>query len=307
MLPVRRDLDRGAELLRLLVDVEALLVRPRELAEQTHGGAAVHGVEVAAILGLGGVGEAEADEVLAHDHLVLAVDDVERVVVDRALAEGPAALVEVALLLHLQDAPVALVGADLELVVLAVLAQVLAAHAVDEEDLGGLEVADERRRAVRAADGVLAAHAAALVGRAVVVGRVADHRVLGARRMLELEPLGAEALGLRDGDAGALEAVGPEPDRIGRDGEVQEAGLLRAALAHPAGLAVREAREEGAGVAHLVAVVEVVDRHFTVEEDRLLHHLQTEGLDVEVVVLLGTADAERQMVGASDRALGRGV
>ena len=175
------------------------------------------------------------------------------------------------------------------------------------EHLGGVEVTDERRGAVGAADGVLAADAAALVGDAVVVGRVADHRVLGARRMLELESLGAEALGLGDGDAGALEAVGPEADRVGRDGQVEEARLLRAALAHPTCLAVREAREERARVAHLVAVVEVVDRHLTVEEDRLLHHLQTEGLDVEVVVLLGTADAERQMVGASDRALGRGV
>ena len=139
-----------------LVDVEALLVRPGELGQEAHGGAAVHGVEVAAVLGLGGVGEAEAHEVLAHDHLVLAVHDVERVVVDRALAEGPAALVEVALDLQLDDAPVALVGADLELVVLAVLAEVLAAQAVLQEDPGRVDVADEGRRAVRAADRVLA-------------------------------------------------------------------------------------------------------------------------------------------------------
>src|SRR5262249_52025635 len=153
-----------------------------------------------------------------------------------------------------------------------------------------------------AVDADLGAHA---VGRVVGVARVgldADQLVGDAARVREADALLAEAREDLVLDALLVEAVGPEADRVGRDRQHQRLGLVRAALAHPAGLPVRERRQQRARVADLVAVVEVVDRDLAVEEDGLLHALQAEQPDVEVVVLLRSAYAEGQVVGTANRA-----
>jgi hypothetical protein len=86
-------------------------------------------------------------------------------------------------------------------------------HALAQEVVHRLGLAHRRRAAVGAADRVLGGHAAALVGHAVVVD--GHERVRNAARMRELEPAGAEALGLRDLEAGVAQAVGPEAERGG--------------------------------------------------------------------------------------------
>ena len=98
-----------------------------------------------------------------------------------------------------------------------------------------------------------------------------------------------------------VEAVGPVADRLGGHREVDRLRLVGPALAHPARLAVRERGQDRARVADPVGVVEVVDRDLAVEEHGLLDALQAERADVEVVVLLRAADAERQVVGSADR------
>jgi hypothetical protein len=92
------------------------------------------------------------DEPVLDHLLVVGVVDVEGLVVDRALAEGPRALRELGLLDELEDAPVALVGADRELVVLALRAGLRAAHALGDEEGLQLGLAHRARRAVGAAD-----------------------------------------------------------------------------------------------------------------------------------------------------------
>ena len=88
-----------------------------------------------------------------------------------------------------------------------------------------------------------------------------------------------------------------------RDREHERLQLVGAALAHPAGLAVGEGRQQRARVADPVAVVEVVDRDLAVEEHGLLDAPEAEQPDVEVVVLLRASDAEGQVVGTADRSL----
>ena len=118
--------------------------------------------------------------------------------------------------------------------------------------------------------------------------------------MAEEEALGPEALDALVVDAVLVEAVGPVADGVDRDREEQDLGLVGAALAHPARLAVGKGRQQRARVAGAVAVVEVVDRDLPVEQDRLLDAPQPQQADVEVIVLLGAADAEREVVGTAD-------
>ena len=98
VLPVRRDAHVGAELLLGLVDEEALLRVGGELEQRAARRAEVDGVEVAAVLDVGDVGVAEADDPVLDRGLRLGGVDVEGVVVDRALAERPRPLREVGLL-----------------------------------------------------------------------------------------------------------------------------------------------------------------------------------------------------------------
>ena len=86
-----------------LVDREALRRRVRELEQRAAGRAAVDGEEVAAVLDVGDVGEAEADDPVLELGLALGGARVEGVVVDRALAERPGALRQVGLLDELED------------------------------------------------------------------------------------------------------------------------------------------------------------------------------------------------------------
>ena len=110
VLPVRRDAHVRAELVLGLVDREALRRRVGELEQRAARRAQVDAEEVAAVLDVGDVGVAEADDVVLDAQLVLGRADVERVVVDRALAEVPRALRQVGLLDELEDLAVAVAG-----------------------------------------------------------------------------------------------------------------------------------------------------------------------------------------------------
>src|SRR5947199_260047 len=79
------------------------------------------------------LGEAQADDPVLDVLLVLGRDDVERLMVDRALAEVPGALRELRLLDELEHAAVALLVADPEPGVRAFGAEQLAAHALGDE------------------------------------------------------------------------------------------------------------------------------------------------------------------------------
>src|SRR4051794_13219118 len=103
VLPVRRDAHVRAELVGRLVDREALRRRVGELEQRAAGRAAVDGEEVAAVLDVRDVREPEADDVVLELLLVLGRAGVERVVVDRALAELPRALRELRLLDELEQ------------------------------------------------------------------------------------------------------------------------------------------------------------------------------------------------------------
>jgi hypothetical protein len=92
----------------------------------------------------------------------------------------------------------------------------------------------------------------------------------------EEQALGAEALASFGLQALVREAVGPEPDRVDRHGQVDRLGLVGPALAHPAGLPVGERGQNCARVAQTVAVIEVVDGDLAVEQDGLLHAFQAE-------------------------------
>jgi hypothetical protein len=187
--------------------------------------------------------------------------------------------------------------------VLALRAGLRAAHPLGDEE--GLQVglAHRARGPVRAADGDVGGHAVGLVGRARVVVGDAHDLVRDAARMREADTLLAEAGDDLVLDPLLVEAVDPEPGRVGRDREHEGLELVGAALAHPPGLAVGERGQQRARVALPVAVVEVVDRDLAVEEDGLLDAPETEQPDVEVVVLLRPSDAEGQVVGTADRAL----
>src|SRR6185312_14800390 len=116
----------------------------------------------------------------------------------------------------------------------------------------------------------------------------------------EEQALGAEALDALVLDAVLLEAVRPVADGVDGNREEEGLGLVGAALAHPAGLAVGEGGEQRARIARAVAVVEVIDRDLAVEQDRLLDAAQPQQADMEVIVLLGATDTEREVVGTAD-------
>ena len=194
---------------------------------------------------------------------------------------------------------------ELVLVVRALGGDRLGVERLAQEVVHRLGLAHAGGRAVGAADRVLGGHVAAAVGLARVLARLPHDLVRDAARVRELQPLGAEALDL---PARSMPAVGqpvrPVADRLRRHGDVDRLRLVGPALAHPARLAVREGGEDRARVPHAVRVVEVVDRDLAVEEHGLLDALQAERADVEVVVLLRAADAERQVMAAADRSPG---
>ena len=130
--------------------------------------------------------------------------------------------------------------------------------------------------------------------------RIADDRVVDPTRVREAQPLGAEQLGVLVLDIELVQTIGPEADRARRNRQVEDLQLVRAALAHPPSLAVREGGQQRARVTEATAVVEMVDRDFPVEQHRLLDALQAKQPHVEVVVLLRAADAERQVMGATN-------
>src|SRR3954468_11847679 len=129
VLPVRRDAHVRAELVGGLVDREALRRRVGELEQRAAGRAAVDREEVAAVLDVRDVGEPEPDDPVLELGLALGRARVPGVVMDRALAEVPRALRQVGLLDELDDPPVAVVRADLVLVVGTVRAELAGAHA----------------------------------------------------------------------------------------------------------------------------------------------------------------------------------
>jgi hypothetical protein len=160
--------------------------------------------------------------------------------VDRPLAEGPRALLEVGLLHELDQA--AAVDADPVLVVRALGAEVLGAHAAAQELVHRPRLADRGGGAVGASDRVLERHVAAVPGLAVVLLGLADDAVRDAAGMREVEALGSEALALLDRDSGRAQAVRPVADRVGGDGDPDGPELVGPAPAHPSRLAVRERR-----------------------------------------------------------------
>ena len=178
----------------------------------------------------------------------------------------------------------------------------LAAHALGDEEAHRVGLADRGRRAVGAADRVLGGHdrrrkgsRSSGFGSATIWYSIPQGWRKNSRSVPNRSP----------GSCGieySRQAIGPEADRADRHRQVQRLGLVGAALAHPAGLAVRERRQQRARVAEAVAVVQVVDRDLAVEQHGLLDALESEHAHVEVVVLLGAADAERQVVGTADEA-----
>src|SRR5450755_17032 len=92
LLPVRWDAHMRAQLVLGLVDKEPLGRRVGELDQRPAGAAHVDRVEVAAILDVGDIGEAEADDPVLDRRLVLGGDRIQRMVMDRSLAELPRAL-----------------------------------------------------------------------------------------------------------------------------------------------------------------------------------------------------------------------
>src|SRR6185437_14157701 len=275
VLPMGRDAHVRAQLRRGLVDEESLRRPVGELHQQAAGAAAVHGEEVAAVLGLRDIGEAQADDVVLDHLLVLGGADVKGLVVDGALAEVPGALMQVGLLHQLQDAAEAVGLADPVLVVLAFVAERLAVHALDDEVVHRALLGHRGRRAKGAADGVLGGHMQ-VVGLARVGVGIGHQRVLDPAWVAEEEALGAAALDALVLDAVLLEAIGPVADGVHGDREQEGLGLVGAALAHPARLAVGEGGQQRARVARAVAVVEVIDRDLAVEQDRLLDAPQTQ-------------------------------
>ena len=219
--------------------------------------------------------------------------------VDRALAEVPRALRQIGLLDELEDLAVAAPGQPV-LVMRTLGGDVLGVEGLAQEVVHRLGLADGGRTTPGAADRVLGRHVATAVGLALVLLGLADHLVRDAARMGELEALGPEAFDLSDLDAGVGQAIAPEADRLGGNGEVDRLRLVGPALAHPTRLAVRERGQDGARVADAVGVVQVVDRDLAVEEHRLLDALEAQRADVEVVVLLRAADTEGQVVRAFD-------
>ena len=183
-------------------------------------------------------------------------------------------------------------------VVLVLLAEVRAPPVLCE---GGreVEVVGGDDDAVRAPDRVLLRHRAVLERSAVVVGR-ADELVLDAAGVLEVESPLAEAFDLGDVEAVLGQAVAPVRQRGLGDRQHQDLRLVGALAPDPARLAHREAGDERRLVAHVVAVVEVQDRSVAVVQRGLLHTLQAEDLRVEVVVLLSSTHAERDVVVALD-------
>src|SRR5262249_32310352 len=151
-----------------------------------------------------------------HAQLVLGRPDIEGVVVDRALAEAPRTLLEARLLDELEHAAVA-VALDLVLVVGAFGRDLLAVERLAQELVHRAGLTDARRRAAGAADRVPGGHVAAPVGLARALAGLPHDLVRDAAGMRELEPLGAEALGLVDRQAGVVEPVRPVADRLRRD------------------------------------------------------------------------------------------
>ena len=164
--------------------------------------------------------------------------------VDRALAEVPGALRQIGLLDELDHPPVALVGPDPILVVGSIGGNKLAAHALDEKEVHLADLVNRGRRAVGAPDRGLPGDPCPLVRHAVVGLGVGDHHVLDAARMLESQPVGVEQLKPLDLQTVGGQSLRPEVQPADRDRQVQTLGLVGATRAHPASLAVGEARQQ---------------------------------------------------------------
>ena len=161
--------------------------------------------------------------------------------------------------------------------------------------MGVVEIANRDRDPVRAVDAVLHGDGALRV-RCPGVALDRDELVRDPARVREAEHRLAEALAPRRGEAVVTEALLPEVDRSRADRERERLDLTAPASRDPSGLPHREARDEGALLARVVAVVKMEDRRVPVVERRLLDALHAEDLRVEVIVLLRVADVERDVV-----------
>ncbi|MCY1236306.1 hypothetical protein D9M72_489540 [compost metagenome] len=188
-----------------------------------------------------------------------------------------------------------------EAVVRARLAGVVEVQRLLHEDDGFIDLAQRQRDAVHAADRDLRRNVVRDAGRACVV--VGGHEIeLDAAGVLEALALLAEALddGLVEGHAMGAEAVAPEIQRPGWHRVVDDPDLARAAAPLHALLLEGERRDQRAGIALCVAVVEVIDRLVAVQQHRLLDEALAQQFDVEIHVFLRAADARGQVMKALD-------
>ena len=110
--------------------------------------------------------------------------------------------------------------------------------------------------------------------------------------MPEAQRLLAEALALADDRRLVLrQMVAPEGERADRHGIAGRADLTRTRAALYAHLGEGEGGRDRADLGVGIGVVEVIERHRAVEQDRLLDHALADDLGEEVDVLLRAPDA----------------
>ncbi len=179
--------------------------------------------------------------------------------------------------------------------ILAVGLAALAVPAHLHEFVRVLAIANRHADTVGSANAVFRRHGAVRVWRAgVALGP--DELVFDAAGMVKLHKTLTETLGGLDLEAMLTQPLFPEPQRGFRDRQRNAADLAGALAGLAPRMAHREAGDQPADIARVIAVVEVEDRLFTVIQGGLLDTLQTEHLGMKVVVFLAIPHAERQMV-----------
>ena len=292
-----RQVQMRAQLVARFVDAEPFVDVGRALDQDPAGRPHVHRVEVVAILHLRRVGVPQllVQGLLARQLLV--VLDPEGDVVERALAETPAARRTIRLVVQVHEAG-RVAARQRQAMEVAVDADLAEAQGVDEELLRLGQLTHRQHRGVEPARRHIGADRARRPRPPGIVGlHQLEHL---SRGMSGADERGAEALVDAAVQGAMLRQVSnPERQRPPGHGVGEHRHLPRAWPALAAAIGKTGGDRTGFGVG--VAVVEVVDGDVPVQQHGLLDQALTQHTGEEIDIGLRRARAERDVVDACDQ------